>query len=427
MGAVRALHFRHGLRSGIARILPGIAVGLSIAGAAFAAFGGVSALTAQVAEQRRVHARDIGIAPGVFSPGPLNSITDVGDVRVGEVTRIEGDDIRTGVTAILPHGGNLFQDKVPAGLVVANGFGKFAGATQLVELGEIETPIVLTNTLSVAPAIDGILDWTLNQPGNEAVRSVNAVVGETNDGVLNNIRKRAIGRGDVLAAIAGARRGPVAEGSVGAGTGTIAFGWKGGIGTSSRVLPAALGGYRVGVLVQSNYGGALVMDGVPVGKALGRYYLREHSDRGSADGSIILVIATDAPLSDRNLTRLAHRAIAGLARTGAAFSNGSGDYAIAFSTAASVRRTPQRRAAVAAYPELSNDAISPLFAATAEAAEEAIYNSLLMATTIERRAAPGHPAAIGHAIDIAALRQVIARYRRAAPRPRSERNPRNGN
>lgn len=407
------------------RMLPGIAVTLSVAGAAITAVGGASAVSAQVAEQRRVHARDLGVAPGIFSPGSLNSITDVGDVRVGEVTRIEGDDVRTGVTAILPHGGNVFQDKVPAGIVVANGFGKFAGATQIAELGEIETPIVLTNTLSVAPAIDGIVDWTLNQPGNEAVRSVNAVVGETNDGVLNNIRKRVIDRADVLAAIAGARRGPVAEGSVGAGTGTIAFGWKGGIGTSSRVLPQALGGYRVGVLVQSNYGGTLVMDGVPVGKALGCYYLREHSDRGSADGSIILVVATDAPLSDRNLTRLAHRAIAGLARTGAAFSNGSGDYAIAFSTATEVRRTPQRRGAIAAYPELSNDAISPLFAATAEAAEEAIYNSLLMATTIERRATSDHTAATGQAIDIALLRQVIARHRPTA-RPRSARNLGNG-
>ncbi|MGQ2931170.1 MAG: P1 family peptidase [Sphingopyxis sp.] len=378
--------------------------------------GGIGSSSAQVVDQPRVHARDIGIAPGIFAPGPLNSITDVDGVRVGQVTRIEGADVRTGVTAILPHGGNIFQDKVPAGIVVANGFGKFAGATQIAELGEIETPIVLTNTLSVAPAIDGILDWTLTRPGNEHVRSVNAVVGETNDSVLNNIRKRVIGRSDVIAAIEAATGGPVAEGSVGAGTGTMAFGWKGGIGTSSRILPPALGGYRVGVLVQTNYGGTLTMDGVPVGKALGRYYLREHSERASADGSIILVVATDAPLSDRNLTRLAHRAIAGLARTGAAFSNGSGDYAIAFSTADGVRRTAARRAGVAAYPELANDEMSPLFVAVSEAAEEAIYNSLLMATTIDRQATAEAGAARGEALDIAAVRQAIARYRPAATR-----------
>ena len=344
------------------------------------------------ASEQRVRARDLGIAPGVFAPGPLNAITDVPGVRVGQVTRIEGADIRTGVTAIIPHGGNLFQDKVPAGMVVTNGFGKFAGSTQLVELGEMETPIVLTNTLSVAAAMDGIVTWTLAQPGNEQVRSVNAVVGETNDGTLNNIRRRVITSDDVTRAITTATSGPVAEGSVGAGTGTVAFGWKGGIGTSSRMLPTPLGGYRVGVLVQSNYGGALTMDGVPVGRALGQYFLREYQDRGSADGSIIVVVATDAPLSDRNLQRLAERAMAGLARTGSGFSNGSGDYAIAFSTAEVVRRTPERRGAVTSYPEISNDAISPLFVAVSEAAEEAIYNSLLMATTIERQPVGMHRA-----------------------------------
>lgn len=400
------------------RRMPPLAAAVLVALAAAGGAGSAGDLAAQVAEPPRVHARDLGIAPGTFRPGPLNAITDVGDVRVGQITRIEGADVRTGVTVILPHGGNLFQDKVPAGVVVANGFGKFAGTTQVAELGEVETPIVLTNTLSVAPAIDGILDWTLAQPGNSEVRSVNAVVGETNDSVLNNIRKRVIGRQDILAAIANATGGRVAEGSVGAGTGTMAFGWKGGIGTSSRVLPQALGGYRVGVLVQSNYGGVLTMDGVPVGQALGRYYLREHSDRGSADGSIILVVATDAPLSDRNLTRLAHRAIAGLARTGAAFSNGSGDYAIAFSTADDVRRTAERRGAVTAYPEIANDAMSPLFVAVAEAAEEAIYNSLLMATTIERQATPDAGAARGDALDIAAVKGVIARHRPQPPSPR---------
>lgn len=384
---------------------------VALLGAGISIVGNAGPSWAQVVEEPRVHARDIGLAPGIFRTGPLNAITDVGDVRVGQVTRIEGADVRTGVTAILPHGGNLFQDKVPAGIVVANGFGKFAGSTQIAELGEIETPIVLTNTLSVAPAIDGILDWTLRQQGNATVRSVNAVVGETNDGMLNNIRKRVVTRADAVAAIEGAKAGSVAEGSVGAGTGTIAFGWKGGIGTSSRVLPSALGGYRVGVLVQTNYGGSLVMDGVPVGRALGQFYLQDHAEQASADGSIILVVATDAPLGDRNLTRLAHRAIAGLARTGAAFSNGSGDYAIAFSTADSVRRTPERRAAVAAYPELGNDAMSPLFVAVAEAAEEAIYNSLLMATTIERQATTDAPAATARAIDIAAVREVVREHR----------------
>ena len=368
-------------------------------------------VSAQTSSQVRAHARDIGIAPGIFPPGPLNAITDVGDVRVGQVTRLEGADVRTGVTAILPHGGNLFQDKVPAGIVVANGFGKFAGFTQVAELGEIETPILLTNTLSVAPAVDGIVEWTLSYPGNGDVRSVNALVGETNDGILNNIRKRVIRPADVIAAIHGAKRGPVAEGTVGAGTGTMAFGWKGGIGTSSRILPSALGGYRVGVLVQTNYGGNLTMAGVPIGTALGRYYLREHGQQGTADGSIILVVATDAPLGDRNLTRLAHRAIAGMARTGAAFSNGSGDYAIAFSTAEGVRRTLDRRAKLATYPELSNDAVSPLFVAVAEAAEEAIYNSLLMATTVERQAVGGMGAFRGEALDIADVKEVVARYR----------------
>ncbi|MDZ3832296.1 MAG: P1 family peptidase [Sphingopyxis sp.] len=382
--------------------------------------------SAQSPGDQRVRARDVGIAPGLFPTGPHNAITDVGDVRVGQITRIEGADVRTGVTAILPHGGNLFQDKVPAGVVVANGFGKFAGTTQIAELGEVETPILLTNTLSVAPVIDGIVGWTLTRPGNEAVRSVNAVVGETNDSPLNNIRKRVISAADAVAAIDAAKGGAVAEGSVGAGTGTAAFGWKGGIGTSSRVLPQSLGGYRVGVLVQSNYGGSLVMDGIPVGRALGRYYLKGHVETAAADGSIILVVATDAPLGDRNLTRLAHRAIAGLARTGAAFSNGSGDYAIAFSTADSVRRTPERRNAVTAYPELGNDAMSPLFVAVADAAEEAIYNSLLMATTIERQATDDAPAAVGEAIDIDAVQAAIARHRPAAGRDaaRTVRTPR---
>lgn len=355
-----------------------------------------------------VRARAIGIAPGVFPPGPLNAITDVAGVRVGQLTRHEAPDIHTGVTVVVPHGGNVFQDKVPAGLAVANGFGKLMGATQILELGEIETPIALTNTLAVPRAADALIDWTLAQPGNEQVRSVNAVVGETNDGYLNNIRKRVITPDDVRTAIGDAKSGPVEEGAVGAGSGTMAFGWKGGVGTSSRVLPAALGGYTVGVLVQSNYGGTLTVDGDPVGVRLGRYYLREHArpaaTPSTADGSIMIVIATDAPLSDRNLKRLASRSFAGLARTGSAFTNGSGDYAIAFSTNAQVRRTPARREVVSQAPDLPNDALSPLFVAVADATEEAIYNSLLMARTIESRDLDGKPVR-GEALDPKALQR----------------------
>lgn len=329
----------------------------------------------------RPRAREVGIAPGILEPGPRNAITDVADVRVGHVTLVEGEAVRTGATAILPHGGNLYREKVPAGVAVGNGYGKLMGVTQVRELGEIETPIVLTNTLSVPQGAEAILDWTLALPGNEDVRSVNAVVGETNDGYLNDIRRRALRADHIRQAIAAADTGTVAEGAVGAGTGTIAFGWKGGIGTSSRRLPAGLGGYTVGVLVQTNYGGVLHIMGDPVGERLGRYYLKNELDRGDADGSIMIVVATDAPLSDRNLTRLARRALLGLARTGSPMTNGSGDYVIAFSTAPSVRRTPERRSGVATYAELANDAVSPLFQAVVEATEEAIYNSLFKATT----------------------------------------------
>lgn len=372
------------------KIQAGVLAAAAVAGAAHAA-------------EPRPRARDIGIAPGVFAPGPANAITDVAGVKVGQVTRIEGDDVRTGVTAIVPHGGNVFQEKLPAGVAVANGFGKLTGVSQIVELGDIETPIVLTNTLSVPRAADALITWTLAQPGNEKVRSVNAVVGETNDGYLNNIRKRVITPEDVLVALKDAKPGPVEEGAVGAGTGTMAFDWKGGIGTSSRVLPKKLGGYAVGVLVQTNYGGTLTIEGDPVGKRLGRYYLQEYAPGGpatpaTADGSIMIVIATDAPLSDRNLTRLAKRSFAGLSRTGSAFTNGSGDYAIAFSTAAEVRRTPERRSKVAQVSELPNDELSPLFVAVAEATEEAIYNSLLKARTIESRDLDGHPVR-GEALD----------------------------
>lgn len=330
----------------------------------------------------RRRARDLGITPGVLPPGAHNAITDVSGVRVGQVTLIEGNDIRTGVTAILPHAGNLFQAKVPAGLAVGNGYGKLMGSTQLIELGEIETPIVLTNTLAVPVAGQALIDWTLAQPGNEAVISVNPVVGETNDSRLNDIRRHTITPEHVLQTIDRAKSGIVAEGAVGAGTGTVAFGWKGGIGTSSRRLPASLGGYTVGVLVQANFGGVLQIAGAPVGQTLGQYYLRDELANGDADGSIMIIAATDAPLSDRNLTRLARRALAGLARTGASFSDGSGDYSIAFSVAEAARRTLMRRQQEATIADLPNALMSPLFEATIEATEEAIYNALCMAVTV---------------------------------------------
>jgi len=335
------------------------------------------------AADERIRARDLGVAPGVLTPGPLNAITDVGGVLVGHVTLNRGDDIRTGATAILPHGGNLYRDKVPAAIVVGNGYGKLMGSTQVQELGEIEAPIILTNTLNVPEAAAAVIEWTLEQPGNERVGSVNAVVGETNDGGLNNIRKRALTPKLIRRAIEGAEGGPVEEGAVGAGRGTRAFGWKGGVGTSSRALPESLGGWTVGVLVQSNYGGVLTVDGARIGEALGQYYLREHVDNGDADGSVMIVVATDAPLSDRNLERLARRALAGLARTGASMTNGSGDYVIAFSTAEGVRRTPNRRNNVSAIAELPNNLFSPLSQSVIEATEEAILNSLFMAETVE--------------------------------------------
>ena len=333
-------------------------------------------------QQAKPRARELGVAPGVLNPGPLNAITDVLGVLVSHVTLIEGTDVRTGVTAILPHGGNLYQEKVPAGFAVANGYGKFSGTTQILELGEIETPIVLTNTLSVPQGMEGIIEWTLDQEGNERVRSVNAVVGETNDGFLNDIRGRHVRAAHVVEAINNAHSGPVIEGSVGAGTGTITFGWKGGIGTSSRLLPNRLGGWTVGVLAQTNYGGVLQLDGIPVGKELGKYYLKGATDSGDADGSVILVLATDAPVSDRNLTRLARRALAAIGRTGSPATNGSGDYAVSFSTAESVRRTPDRRSDESTISELPNGSMSPLFQAAMEAAEEAIYNALFQATTM---------------------------------------------
>ena len=362
-------------------------------------------------QQTPTRARALGVAPGIFRPGALNAITDVAGVRVGQTTLVVGDSIRTGVTAILPHPGNVFLDRVPAAVVVGNGFGKLLGTTQLTELGELETPILLTCTLCVWKAADAMVDWLLHQPGMDDVRSVNPVVGETNDGTLNAIRSRPITPDAVRHALTSATTGPVAEGAVGAGTGTIAFGWKGGIGTSSRVLPASLGGWTVGVLVQTNFGGVLQVLGAPVGRELGRYTFQPDVQRDRGDGSCMIVVATDAPLSDRNLRRLAARAIMGLARTGSSATNGSGDYVIAFSTADAVRRhvvLDARDAAQAMAPrtvaDLPNDAMSALFEGVIEATEEAIYDSLFMATTVTSR---GHTV---EAIPLDRVRAILAKY-----------------
>ena len=353
----------------------------------------------------------LGVTIGVLPPGPRDDITDVAGVRVGQVTLEKGTAVHTGVTAILPHGGNLYQDKVPAGIFVANGFGKFAGSTQIVELGEIETPILLTNTLNVPEASAAAIEWTLAQPGNEDVRTVNPVVGETNDGQLNDIRGRHVTIADARRAIDIATADPVVEGAVGAGTGTVAFGWKGGIGSASRRLPASLGGWTIGVLVQANYGGVLTIAGVPVGLKLGRFpYERELAGK-RADGSVVIVIATDAPLSDRNLQRLAARAFVGIARTGSAFSNGSGDYAVAFSTHADVRRTPERRRGVATIATLDNDAMSPLFQAVAEASEESVLNALLAAHRVA-----GDRATV-EALPTERIRQMLQAARPGPARP----------
>jgi D-aminopeptidase len=366
---------------------------------------GVASVIAQ--SETRPRAREIGLAPGVFAPGPLNAITDVSGVSVGHATLIDGDAVRTGVTVVVPHAGNVFQDKVPGAVFVGNAFGKLAGSTQVDELGTIETPIALTNTLSVGAVMDGLVRWTLDQPGNENVRSVNALVGETNDGGLNDIRGQHVRPPHVLAALKAASAGAVAEGSVGAGTGTQAFGWKGGIGTSSRKLPADQGGYTLGVIVQSNYGGVLTMGGAPVGQLLGRYaYQPRPAKPEFGDGSCLIIVATDAPIDARDLKRVAARAIFGLARTGSSYSNGSGDFAIAFSTAPGLRTrfgsaTPQARTL------LPTDGVSALFQAALEATEEAVYNSLLKATTVTSRSGKAE------ALPVDQLREILKRY----PRP----------
>jgi len=356
----------------------------------------------------RPRASDLGLKVGILPTGPVDAISDVAGVEVGHMTIIRGSDVRTGVTAILPHAGNLFREKVPGAVLVGNAFGKLAGSTQVNELGEIETPILLTSTLSVPRAADALIDYMLALPGNEDVESVNPLVGETNDGYLNDVRGRHITREDVFAAIKKAKTGSVEEGSVGAGTGTVAFGFKGGIGTSSRRLPPKLGGYTVGVLVQTNFGGVLTMAGAPVGRELGRYYLREElqqegraTDRG--EGSVMVVIATDAPVDARNLKRLAARAMLGLGRTGAAGSNGSGDYVIAFSTSLQMRIRSEDNGSTRKIEVLANEGMSPLFLAVIEATEEAVYNSLLRATTIT---------GCGHTVEALPIEKITAILRK---------------
>ncbi len=339
-------------------------------------------ITFSVFAQKRT--RELGIKPGVLPTGELNAITDVEGVEVGHFTLIEGEDIRTGVTSVLPHQGNIFQEKVPAAIHIGNGFGKLAGYTQVEELGNLETPVILTNTLSVPVASQALIRYTLGLPGNENVHSVNPVVGETNDGWLNDIRGMHIKENHVLEAIENANTGIVKEGNVGAGTGTICFGFKGGIGTSSRVLPEKEGGYTIGVLVQANFGGVLQIDGVPVGEELDQHYMHE-SLKDKADGSCMIVVATNAPLSARNLKRLAKRAMLGLAKTGGISSNGSGDYVIAFSTDKNIRVPYDSGSNVQEKNVLRNNSMSPLFMATIEATEEAILNSLFAAESIKGR------------------------------------------
>jgi D-aminopeptidase len=362
--------------------------------------------TSALADERP-RARDVGLVVGIFPTGELNAITDVDGVRVGHATIVEGDDIRTGVTAIIPGSGNLYTHPVPAWIHVGNGYGKLIGETQVRELGEIETPILLTCTLCVWSAANALKEWVYEQPGM-GEHTVNPIVGETNDARVNNMWADPVQREHVFEALSNANEGPVAEGSVGAGTGTQAFGWKGGIGTSSRVLPESLGGYTVGVLVQTNFGGVLTMNGAPVGRELGTYSFVDEltasaNDENQEDGSIMIVVATDAPLNARNLNRLAMRAIMGLGRTGSFASNGSGDYVIAFSTHPDLRQ-PRETDSPVTRPELVNTSMSPLFAATAEATEEAIYNAIFKATTVTSSRGTRE------AIPIDRLREILEKY-----------------
>lgn len=343
--------------------------------------------------------RDLGLTIGVLPTGRFNAITDVPGVLVGQTTLLRGDSVRTGVTAIIAHGGNIFQNKVPAAIYVGNGFGKLAGTTQVKELGNIEAPVILTNTLNVSTGMEGVIDHTLQQKGNEQAQSVNAVIGETNDGYLNDIRGRHVQKQDVLNAIHTAKTGAVAEGCVGAGTGTVCFGFKGGIGTASRKLPAALGGYTVGVLVQTNFGGVLQIDGAPVGEELKKFYLSDQLNN-TVDGSCMIVVATDAPLDSRNLERLAKRAFMGLAKTGGIASNGSGDYVIAFSTDSTLRVAHDTKETMQNMKLLRNDETSPLFMAAIEATEEAIINSLFAATTTKGKG--------GHVVEALPVDKVLS-------------------
>lgn len=354
--------------------------------------------------QTRKRAREYGLKIGVLAPGKNNAITDVPGVQVGHVTRIEGEQVRTGVTAILPHSGNMFRNKVPAAIFVGNGFGKLAGSTQVQELGNLESPVILTNTLGVGSAINAVVGYTLQLPGNEKVQSVNAVVGETNDGSLNDIRGRHLTEENVMAAINQAQSGPVPEGNVGAGTGTVAFGFKGGIGTASRVLPAALGGYTVGVLVQTNFGGVLQIDGVPVGEELKQFYLSQQL-LDKADGSCMIVVATDAPVDARNLQRLAQRAFMGLAKTGGIAANGSGDYVIAFSVNPGLRIPHTSPEKIQTVTLLRNDEMSSLFMAAIEATEEAIINSLFKAETMT-----GHENRTIKALPLDQVLKILKKY-----------------
>lgn len=356
-------------------------------------------------QNTRRRARELGVEIGILQPGPNNAITDVSGVLVGQATLRRGDSVRTGVTAILPHAGNLFHEKVPAAIFVGNGFGKLLGVTQIEELGNLESPILLTNTLSVPRVADALIDYILALSGNENVRSVNVVVGETNDGFLNDIRGRHLGRDEVFAALQKASPGPVAEGCVGAGTGTVCFNWKGGIGSSSRRLPKTVGGYTVGVLVQTNFGGVLTINGAPVGRALGQFAMQEALPYSNSDGSCMIIVATDAPLEARNLKRLAARAMLGLARTGGYASNGSGDYVIAFSTAKENRVSHNPGVRVQNQLALVNDETSPLFLAVVEATEEVIINSLFMATTT--RGFAGH---VVEAVPIDRTLEILKKY-----------------